>query len=540
MAGMDVLVKLTGLEEAGKKLEKSFQRSADTLETALAGLDRLDKIADKFEDAFEGIEDVKFNIKTETGGGAMDAIAGLVTKAVATLAVVSVVIGAVKDILEPILGQISLIIQLLVLPLAMVLQTLLKPVLVLVIIAIKFWTKLLGSIFKILTSFVLFLMRLFGVDTSKMDISDLSTDFMKVMFEGLDNFNAIMDNFTDTFVKEIDKWAAAPSEEEPAGGLGYGMFDLSKGGVIGYLGGKLLEGFKWPWESTEEGGGFKWPWEEGGGFKWPWDGLTITWPWDKGFKWPWDKGFKWPWEGTTFRWPWESESPKEGEKWPGQGEALGFRTTQANAWGEGEAFGFNTTLTSKPGMLDFLFGDGAVFGKGGEFETNFKKASDLVDVALFGTGIGFFAKGGMLETGFKLFAGDAYNILFSDDPDSFKSKLVSGWESIGSSLSNLFEMLRKATSGIVAIFNSLPKELRDRLIPIQDAIITPSGQIIKTDPADYIFATKNPGSLGGGTVNVTINNPRFESDSDMRRMLELLKREMASELKRGGNYATGY
>lgn len=40
---------------------------------------------------------------------------------------------------------------------------------------------------------------------------------------------------------------------------------------------------------------------------------------------------------------------------------------------------------------------------------------------------------------------------------------------------------------------------------VKDAVVTPSGQVIKTDPADYIFATKNPGSLLGGSSNVTVN-----------------------------------
>lgn len=45
---------------------------------------------------------------------------------------------------------------------------------------------------------------------------------------------------------------------------------------------------------------------------------------------------------------------------------------------------------------------------------------------------------------------------------------------------------------------------------VNDAIIAPNGNIITTDPKDYLIATKKPGELsggGGGGVNVVINYP---------------------------------
>lgn len=43
-------------------------------------------------------------------------------------------------------------------------------------------------------------------------------------------------------------------------------------------------------------------------------------------------------------------------------------------------------------------------------------------------------------------------------------------------------------------------------VKVNDAIITPSGQVIQTDPADYLIATKNPGSISGGSnTEVVIN-----------------------------------
>jgi hypothetical protein len=54
--------------------------------------------------------------------------------------------------------------------------------------------------------------------------------------------------------------------------------------------------------------------------------------------------------------------------------------------------------------------------------------------------------------------------------------------------------------GVASVVSSAASVLN-----VHDAIITPGGQVIQTDPADYLFATKTPGSLGGGSGNITIN-----------------------------------
>ena len=65
-----------------------------------------------------------------------------------------------------------------------------------------------------------------------------------------------------------------------------------------------------------------------------------------------------------------------------------------------------------------------------------------------------------------------------------------------------------------------------------DFVITPTGQHIKTDPADYIFATKNPQNMAGGTsksINLTLNirGNQFRDRSD----IDYMKREITSMIR---------
>lgn len=72
---------------------------------------------------------------------------------------------------------------------------------------------------------------------------------------------------------------------------------------------------------------------------------------------------------------------------------------------------------------------------------------------------------------------------------------------------------------------------------VADAIIRPNGQIIRTDPADTLIATKDPGALGrseGGFIfSPTINlNGAINSELDVRRMAEQIAQIGADALSR--------
>lgn len=57
-------------------------------------------------------------------------------------------------------------------------------------------------------------------------------------------------------------------------------------------------------------------------------------------------------------------------------------------------------------------------------------------------------------------------------------------------------------------------------IKVNDAVITKDGQVIKTSPQDYIFATKKPQAMAtGGTSNYTINiNANVRNDNDIQKI----------------------
>ena len=67
---------------------------------------------------------------------------------------------------------------------------------------------------------------------------------------------------------------------------------------------------------------------------------------------------------------------------------------------------------------------------------------------------------------------------------------------------------------------------------VNDAIITKTGQVVKTDPQDYIFAMKQPQKLafsgaGGGTYNININ-ANVRHDNDIRQIKNELERLIKS------------
>jgi len=73
---------------------------------------------------------------------------------------------------------------------------------------------------------------------------------------------------------------------------------------------------------------------------------------------------------------------------------------------------------------------------------------------------------------------------------------------------------------------------------ITDGVISPSGRVISTDPNDFLIATKNPRGLGGGgTINLTINNPTISKESDIKALVKQIEQSLYKSQRRYNSYA---
>ncbi len=70
------------------------------------------------------------------------------------------------------------------------------------------------------------------------------------------------------------------------------------------------------------------------------------------------------------------------------------------------------------------------------------------------------------------------------------------------------------------------------VLHVNDAIITPSGQVIQTSPQDYLFATKNPSSIGGGGgVTVNLNGGMYLSENSARMIADQVAKLIGRQMK---------
>ena len=71
-----------------------------------------------------------------------------------------------------------------------------------------------------------------------------------------------------------------------------------------------------------------------------------------------------------------------------------------------------------------------------------------------------------------------------------------------------------------------------KAVSVHDAVVTPSGQVIHTDPADYLFATKTPDSLrGGSNIIININGGTYLDSNGARMVADLFAKSIGQQLK---------
>jgi len=80
---------------------------------------------------------------------------------------------------------------------------------------------------------------------------------------------------------------------------------------------------------------------------------------------------------------------------------------------------------------------------------------------------------------------------------------------------NLAEAINASKTGNSGAITRIQTSIRK----VQDAVISPNGDIISTDPNDYIIATKNPKNLGGGGGNVVINIGTMVGEKEFARAM---------------------
>lgn len=103
---------------------------------------------------------------------------------------------------------------------------------------------------------------------------------------------------------------------------------------------------------------------------------------------------------------------------------------------------------------------------------------------------------------------------------SIKDFFVKIWEDVKGIVSGAIDFIMDKVNSVLNAINNIRSTARNigngvtssigRVLGVNDAIISPKGDIITTHPEDYLIATKNPGGLlgaGGGsiTINVTGN-----------------------------------
>ena len=115
-----------------------------------------------------------------------------------------------------------------------------------------------------------------------------------------------------------------------------------------------------------------------------------------------------------------------------------------------------------------------------------------------------------------------------------KDKVIEVWNSIKSLPQLIWDKI-KALASLIAtkIKEALPKNpfRRNKNVdengePIEDAIITTDGRVLKTHPNDTIIATQNPGGLGGGQKIFNFYGVTPQE------MMDVIKKELASNVNR--------
>jgi phage-related minor tail protein len=115
--------------------------------------------------------------------------------------------------------------------------------------------------------------------------------------------------------------------------------------------------------------------------------------------------------------------------------------------------------------------------------------------------------------------------------EAIKSYLLGLWDALKDDLEAVYDWFVDKINAIISLYNSVKSKISavagavtstvKSVVHVNDAIIKPDGSIITTHPDDYLIATKDPNSLGGG-VTVNINGGMYLSEDAAERIGDLI------------------
>jgi hypothetical protein len=123
--------------------------------------------------------------------------------------------------------------------------------------------------------------------------------------------------------------------------------------------------------------------------------------------------------------------------------------------------------------------------------------------------------------------------LFPAFKDTIERFFINPWQRAVDILSNMIVLIDRVTSrlpgmGLLSRITGIPN-VGVFGTAVNDAIITPKGEVITTHPDDYLIATKNPRGLGGGVViniNTMVGSREFAEE-----MGDLILENLQSTMK---------
>ena len=212
---------------------------------------------------------------------------------------------------------------------------------------------------------------------------------------------------------------------------------------------------------------------------------------------------------------------------------------QEKVAGQSEAFaetfqGKMLVISESVSNLKDAFGSALIEGLQPFVDSMTKWVSDpknLETITTIGKAVGKF-----LTEAFKFatLSIEGFKLMFDALTDSIYIKglvkIIETVEKLASAFEKAASAARKVTGGSDS-GGSVSGAFSGKAKKVNDVIITPSGQAYETHPDDYIFATKNPAAMGGGSgPTINVFNPVVLDEKMVSKMGDqvaaLLKREM--------------